>query len=119
MCGGCARDLLSTCPCQAFAEPAREKIRAKMRAGESADQIIAEYEAENGQDSLAVPPNRGWKLRTIYLVPVLGIVSGAVGLAFMLRRWRRGDEDPKPPPSGAAKDAYDARLDDELRDLDG
>jgi len=118
MCGGCARDLLSTCPCQSFAEPARERIRAKMRAGESADQIISEYEAEYGQDSLAIPPNTG-VLKAIYLVPVGGIALGAFGLARMLRRWRR-DDGPRPPPPGTAgKDAYDARLDDELRDLDG
>ena len=43
----------------------------------------------------------------------------------MMRRWRRNEGDgPKPPAAGApptarAKDAYDARLDDELKDLDG
>jgi hypothetical protein len=55
-------------------------------------------------------------------VPVIGIALGGVGLARMLRRWRKNDDDdePKPPPAGQPpKDAYDARLDDELKGLDG
>jgi cytochrome c-type biogenesis protein CcmF len=124
MCGDCARDLLSTCPCST-AESAREAIRAKMRAGESRDRILAEYAAEYGNISLAVPPNRG-VLKAIWIVPVGGIALGAVGLARMMRRWRKapaaagpkrtGDDEAasrKPP-----KDPYDARVDDELRDLD-
>jgi cytochrome c-type biogenesis protein CcmF len=128
MCGGCARDLLSTCPCSAFAEPERERIRAKIRAGETRDQIVAEYAAEHGPDSVVIPPNHG-VFRAIYAVPVLGIALGAFGLARMLRRWRGSEagasadgpaEDeaaPKKTP-GAPVDAYDARLDDELKDLD-
>ena len=94
----------------------------------SATQIIAEYEAEFGPESLAVPPNRG-VLKAIWVVPTLGIALGAFGLGRMLRRWRRDD-----PPGGAgggkktvagepgpaaARDAYDGRIDDELKDLDG
>lgn len=138
MCGDCPRDLLSTCPCSVFAEPEREKIRAKIKAGESRDQILAEYAAEYGAEALAVPPNTGI-LRAIYLVPVIGIALGAFGMARMVRRWRQGDDgdaggkggdgaggrkgaggagDPEEPKDGAGQDAYDRRLDDELKDLD-
>jgi cytochrome c-type biogenesis protein CcmH/NrfF len=121
MCGGCARDLLSTCPCSSFAEPERERIRAKIRAGESREQILAEYVAEHGQDSIVIPPNNG-VFRAIYAVPVVAIVAGAWGLARMVRRWR-GDGDAPPASGGEAqaqgRDAYDTRLDDELKDLDG
>jgi cytochrome c-type biogenesis protein CcmF len=123
MCGDCARDLLSTCPCST-AESAREAIRAKLKAGETRDRILAEYSAEYGDISLAVPPNRG-VLRAIWIVPVGGIALGAFGLARMLRRWRGGHQkatgaggDAGSDPTGAAKDPYDARVDDELRDLD-
>jgi cytochrome c-type biogenesis protein CcmF len=122
MCG-CARDLLSTCSCES-AEEARQKIREKMRAGETQDAIIAEYEAEHGVDALAVPPNRGI-LRAIWLVPVVGIAFAAVGLARMLRRWRGGGAAAEREPVESSlsspvvpRDTYDARLDDELKGLD-
>ncbi|HEX3343775.1 MAG TPA: cytochrome c-type biogenesis protein CcmH, partial [Polyangiaceae bacterium] len=117
---GCPRNPLTTCSCS-FAEAARERIREKMRAGETQDQIVAEYAKQYGSDKLAVPPNTGL-YRIIYAVPVIGIGLAAFGLARMLRRWRRngGDDDPKPPPAGQGpKDAYDTRLDDELKGLDG
>ncbi|MDP9036572.1 MAG: cytochrome c biogenesis protein CcsA [Myxococcota bacterium] len=125
MCGTCARDLLSTCSCETAAD-AREKIRAKLRAGEQRDAIISAYEAEFGPESLAVPPNRGI-MKAIWVVPTLGIALGAFGLGRMLRRWRRDDPAQGsslrtgrlPAPPGAAEpDAYDRRLDDELKDLD-
>jgi cytochrome c-type biogenesis protein CcmF len=124
MCG-CAGDTLSTCTCGS-AEEAREKIREKLKAGQLADQIIAEYAAQYGSDAYAVPPNRG-ALRAIFVVPVVVISLGAVGLAGILRRWR-GTRDvpsagkkaaPGTPSVGGTKDAYDKRLDDELKDLDG
>ena len=62
-----------------------------MRAGETRDQILAEYEAEYGPEALAVPPNSG-AMRMIWAVPVVGVALGAFGLA---------------------------RLDDELKDIDG
>jgi cytochrome c-type biogenesis protein CcmH/NrfF len=101
-----------------------------MHAGEAQEQIIAEYAAEFGQDAVSIPPNRG-VLKAIYLVPVLGIALGAAGLAGMMRRWRRGPgrkdlpDDNRPSdnrgdrPPAAPGDGYDARLDDELKDLDG
>ena len=118
MCGTCARDLLSTCTCET-AEEARQKIRAKLKAGEDRDQILAEYSAQYGTDGLSVPPNRG-ALRAIWAVPVLGIGLGAVGLARLVKSWRLGSV-----PAGAIdsvkapRDVYDTRLDDELKDLDG
>jgi cytochrome c-type biogenesis protein CcmF len=131
MCG-CPRDLLSTCSCE-NADEARERIREKMRAGETASAIIAAYEAEHGLDSLAVPPNRGI-LKAIWMVPIVGIALGAFGLARMLRRWRKdnraGGQGAAAGKSGAPaqgtrtsdlldqRDTYDAKLDDELKGLD-
>jgi cytochrome c-type biogenesis protein CcmH/NrfF len=125
MCGDCARDLLSTCPCNAAhgAEAAREMIRAKLKAGETRDQIMEEYAAQYGAEALAVPPNTG-VFRAIWLIPVLGIGLGALGVGRMVRRWRQGDAEKAGGAAGDAskkqspRDAYDARLDDELKDLD-
>jgi cytochrome c-type biogenesis protein CcmF len=123
MCG-CPRDLLSTCNCNSFAEPAREEIRKQIAAGMTKEQILLAYQAAHGTESLAVPPNEG-ALRAIYAVPLVAIVGGAVGLGVTVKRWRsrsvsRTQTTALPAPSGpAVKDDYDARLDDELRNLDG
>ncbi len=133
MCGTCARDLLSTCGC-GEADEMREKLRAKIAAGATKDQIVAEYAKEFGSESLAIPPNTG-AMKAIYVVPLTVIGGGAVGLALMLRRWRSHDvpeavtdakievasnDTPakKSKKKTDARDAYDARLDEELRDLD-
>jgi len=123
MCGSCARDLLSTCTCET-AEEARDTIREKLRAGEVRDQILAEYEAKYGTEAMAVPPNHG-AFRIIWVLPVAGIGAGAYAMARVVKRWRspgdgEGASGLEPPAVGPAlpRDAYDARLDDELKDLD-
>jgi cytochrome c-type biogenesis protein CcmH/NrfF len=120
MCGCAANDdnLLSTCPCTQAAEM-RERLRIKMRAGETRDQIVSEYVADHGTAALVVPPNMGF-MRAIFLVPVVVIGLGAYGLARLVRGWRRNPGGPPAPatPGGKGGDAYDARLDDELTELD-
>jgi len=117
MCGDCARDLLSTCAC-GTAEDSREAIRASIARGETNDQIIEKYAAANGAESLAVPPNSG-AMRFIYALPLVAIFAGGVGMVGLMRRWKR--ETPiagAPKKKAKARDAYDERLDQELRDLD-
>jgi len=119
MCGTCPRDLLSTCAC-GTADETRQRIRAKLAKGETTDAIIAAYAAEYGSEALAVPPNQG-VFRALYAVPILAGTASVVGLAFLVRRWRaKGDPGGIPPKKtdGAAKDVYDDRIDQELRELD-
>ncbi|MGH7434547.1 MAG: cytochrome c-type biogenesis protein CcmH, partial [Polyangiaceae bacterium] len=117
-CGSCPRDLLSTCGCET-ADEARENIRAKIRAGEARDQILAEYATEYGSEYLSVPPNQGM-LKAIWAVPLAGIAVGSAGLVHLLRRWRKGDAAAATPPAPTppARDAYDAQLDEELKNID-
>ena len=124
MCGGCARDLLSTCAC-ADADRSREALRAKIRAGEQRDKILAEYAAQWGNEALAIPPNTG-VLRALYIIPVMGTLFGGVGMVLLMRRWR--GKPPAGPPDGGggskgetdvARDVYDDRLDEELKNIDG
>jgi cytochrome c-type biogenesis protein CcmF len=130
MCGGCERLPLSMCACQP-ADEARAELRAKLTKGESAEQIISEYRLAYGPDALTVPPNTG-AMRAIYAVPIVGIFGGAVALGTTLKRWLRrspggpggaasgsnGGVPPKATKPQGDPDAYDARLDDELKDLD-
>jgi cytochrome c-type biogenesis protein CcmH/NrfF len=153
LCGGCARDPLSTCACP-WADKARAALRAELAAGKSREEIIDAYAAAHGTEALSIPPDRG-ALKSIYLVPLSLIAAGGVGLAVVMRRWRRNDDElhsyeaspadgsvsaeasaatgdsssTRSPQAGRrssarmetveAKAEYDARLDDELKDLDG
>lgn len=125
MCGGCARDLLSTCPC-GQADDARNEARAKLAAGKTQQQVLDEYVAQWGQAAMAIPPDKG-AMKAIYALPLAAIAAGGVGLVIVIRRWRKragGAEGVRASsvPStkrSAARDEYDARLDDELKDLDG
>ncbi len=118
MCGDCARDLLSTCAC-ATAEESREAIRASIARGETNDQIIEKYAADKGPESLAVPPNSG-AMRFIYVLPLVAIFAGGAGMVGLMRRWKRETPIAAAPKkkANAGRDAYDDRLDQELRDLD-
>jgi cytochrome c-type biogenesis protein CcmF len=120
-CGGCPRLPLTSCICDA-ANETRSTIRARLRAGVTPEVITADYVTEHGAGALSVPPNRG-ALRTIYILPG-ALALGGLGFVFVVvRRWkRRSDADAPPPgktgaPSGP--DEYDAKLDDELKRLDG
>jgi cytochrome c-type biogenesis protein CcmF len=119
MCGGCQRLPLDSCACPE-ADNAREAIRARMRAGDARDEIILGYAKQWGNDAIIVPPNEG-AMRAIYAVPLAAIVGGGFGLAMLLKRWRKpkGSTPEAKPSDAKARDEYDARLDEELKDLDG
>ncbi|MCL2723441.1 MAG: cytochrome c biogenesis protein CcsA [Polyangiaceae bacterium] len=121
MCGDCPRELLATCACS-WADRARARLRTRLAHGTPPEKIIEDYVAEFGTASLAIPPNTG-VMRSIYAVPMIAIVGAGVGLAIALKKWRHNARDAAPsgaePSSGATRDAYDDRIDAELRDLDG
>jgi cytochrome c-type biogenesis protein CcmH/NrfF len=86
--------------------------------GRSEADVLAHYVAqEGGNQVLSVPPDEGMG-RVVWLLPyVLGLL-GLVGAGFTAVRWSR-----RPSVAGPASMLDDdtelnARLDDELRDLD-
>jgi hypothetical protein len=116
----------------------------RLARGETPESIIDDYVKENGTASLAIPPNSG-VMRSIYAVPIVALVGTGVALAVVLRRWRSnatqspehgnkvaapdagggggggGGKKTDAPVAGESKkrDAYDDRIDAELKDLDG
>ena len=125
MCGTCPRELLSSCACDdgyAGATQTRARLRELLAKGESPEKIIDDYVKEFGTGALAVP-----KDRSLYAVPIVALIGTGVGLAVVLRRWRsnagpskEGGKTGVGPASAVAKrDAYDDRIDAELKDLDG
>ena len=125
MCGGCDRLPLSACVCD-WAVNARKELAERLAAGDSIEAITDDWVKKHGTASLNVPPSRGF-LRSIWLVPSVLILVGGAGAIVLVRRWskKHDDDDPPPPPGKPfpdaknAKDDYDRKLDDELRDLDG
>jgi cytochrome c-type biogenesis protein CcmH len=118
---GCPRESLATCTCGIAAER-REVLRGELAKGKSLDEISAAYAKQYGPEALALPPNSGAN-RLVWMVPLGALVVGAGIVASTLRRWRRKSDDtvkrpPAPPADGAARDAYDEQLDEELKDLD-
>jgi cytochrome c-type biogenesis protein CcmF len=120
-CGDCPRLPLSTCTCS-VADATRSEIRGRLRAGATPQVIMAEYVKEHGAAALAVPPNRG-AMKAIWIAPVVAAVGGLGLLFVVVRRWKkRGDAMAFPlpkPGAAAAVDEYDAKLDEELKRLDG
>ena len=94
------------------------RLKQLVDEGKDRDVILATFVKEyGGQDILTRPPDKGFN-RLAWLFPYLAGGLGALGVAFAARRWARGGE-PAPAAAGAEQDAdLQARLDDELRDLD-
>jgi hypothetical protein len=124
----------------------RASLRARLRAGVSADAIVQAYLAEYGAAALAVPPDAGHN-KAVYALPIGVALAGGAAAVALVRRWRARALAPSTATGGGgregaarraavtsrdrgAKDAaqvvetpeqktaYDKRLDEELRDLD-
>lgn len=123
MCG-CPRETLGTCTC-GTAHATRQELRSQLASGKSIEQIQSDYAARWGYNALAVPPNTGSQ-RAVWALPLVAILAGAIGVGVALRRWRRRSDDRDRKAAGAdgknqassERDAYDDKLDDELKRMD-
>jgi cytochrome c-type biogenesis protein CcmF len=97
------------------------KLHAHVASGKDHDQIVQAFVEEfGGQHVLAAPIDRGFN-RLAWLFPYALGITGLFGTLVVARRWTRRHEDPSPSqiaPSDASAGALNARLDDELRELD-
>lgn len=122
MCGssGCVRATLANCPmrpaCHGHSGQTAE-IRSLLNDGKDVDQVLAAFVEKYGEAVLAVPRNSGFNA----LAWLLPYALGALGLVMILltaRRWSR----PAAAVAGGGETlidpGLDARLDDELRNLD-
>jgi cytochrome c-type biogenesis protein CcmH len=97
------------------ADALRAEVRRRLWAGESAEAIEADFVERYGTRVQGVPPGN----------PIVGVSIGmavlallaAGGLFVVVRRWRRAGRTEGPPAAAGepARDAYDERIDDELR----
>ncbi len=91
-----------------------ERLIAQCR---SKDQVKRALVAEFGDSVLALPGDEGDTSVgdvLVYVVPALGIVLAAAGIAFAVIRWRR----PRRQTGGAMATSEGARLDDDMERYD-
>jgi len=119
-CGGC-RLPAGTCGmmnCHGK-EAQLSKLHGLILQGLDRDMILATFVKDFGsEDILARPRDRGFN-RMIWLFPYLAAAGALVGVVYTARRWARPASTTPPPSTEAGLDpTLDARLDDELRNLD-
>jgi cytochrome c-type biogenesis protein CcmH/NrfF len=122
MCGnsGCVRATLVNCPmrpaCHGHTEQ-RGRIRQLIAEGKSHDEIVAAFVQDHGQAILAVPEDRGFN-RLAWALPYMLAGAGLITIIVNARRWSHRSTMARAEPPATHDPALDARLDDELRDLD-
>ena len=120
MCGDCQRLPLSGCAC-GWAENMRAEVRAQIARGDDPNAIMDRYRERFGARAISIPGDSGLD-RALWAVPIsLGVVAAGV-LVFFGRRWARRGAAETAQAAGRAQgvtaDAYDERLDRELRELE-
>jgi cytochrome c-type biogenesis protein CcmF len=122
MCGsvGCVRSPLNNCPmrpaCHGY-DAQTAQVQKYLDEGKSQDDVLAAFVKEYGAAVLAIPSGRFNSLSWVLPYGLAGL--GLLVLVVTARRWSS-----RPAAAGAGggdvtvDPAIDARLDDELRDLD-
>jgi cytochrome c-type biogenesis protein CcmH len=99
------------------AERMKSFIRVRIAAGDSEQEIKDALVAQFGPGVLAEPPGGGFGLLA-WLLPLAGLVGGAIAVGLVIRRWSR-----RAPSGGASEEQLDPELerlvDDELARFDG
>ena len=116
---GCGHTTIAECrkdPCMTSHEM-RKELAALIDQGKNHDEIIQAFIAKHGgQEMLGAPLDTGFN-RLAWLFPYLMGGTGIVAVGFAAVKWTRhaSTEPAEPTPSDSA---LEARIDDELRDLD-
>jgi cytochrome c-type biogenesis protein CcmH len=90
-------------------------IALRIQAGDSKEQIKDDLVAEYGPQILAAPPTEGFDLLA-WVLPLVGLVGGALVLAALAWRWSRRRDPPVESP--ALSPALERRVDEELARFD-
>jgi cytochrome c-type biogenesis protein CcmF len=122
-CGDCQRLPLSTCGC-GWAESMRAEVRDQIARGMNVTAIQNDYRDRFGPAAISVPSDSGLD-RALWAVPVAVIFIALPALFFTVRRLGKqrvaaqgGAASDGPASDGAPRPELDARLDEELRNLD-
>lgn len=88
-CGVC-NNTVATCQmlqCE-YSYPARQKIAALQRQGQSDQAILASFVKESGIAALSAPPAQGFNLIG-YAMPFIALLIGLAGILLYMKRFRR------------------------------
>ena len=115
---GCGKKLVAECMC-VEAVRRRGEIKGLVSEGLTRDEVLRFYIDKHGsQEPLAAPLDEGFN-RLAWFFPYLLATTGAVALGGALVRWTRTGRHSESATSTSGVDAQlEARLDDELRNLD-
>jgi cytochrome c-type biogenesis protein CcmH len=114
MCPVCPGETLEQSSSPA-AQQVERFIAARIRAGDSKQEIKDKLVVQYGPRILAAPPREGFNLLA-WVLPLVGAVAAALVLGFAAWRWSRGREPPAPGPP--LDPEVERRLDRELARLD-
>ena len=119
MCGTCGRKRVGECTC-GLAGQMRQEISQLVAAGKNRDEVIQHFVTKYGsQEVLAVPLDRGFN-RLAWFVPYGAGLMGIVIVGGLAVRWSRARQrrQADAAPAAPASKELEARLDDELSNLD-
>lgn len=118
MCPQCDGQTISQSNAQ-IAATMRQMVRERLRAGDSDDDIYDFMVLAFGESILASPPTSGVAL-TVWVVPPIGFLLGAIAVIIVVRRLQRDPEDPAlataPPGTEHDLDAYLDLVDNEMQE---
>jgi cytochrome c-type biogenesis protein CcmH len=103
------------------AQRERAYIERLIASCKSKDQVKQALVAEFGDSVLALPGDQGdddFGDVLVYVVPALGILLAAGGIAFAVVRWRRRGDGPGGGRGGSLAGADGSRLEDDMERYD-
>jgi len=120
MCTCGCKSPMGSCPmrpnCNHY-DTQEARLKAHIAEGKDYDAIKASFVQEfGGQAVLAAPIDKGFN-RLAWLFPYLAAAAALVGIVLTARRWSR-QAAPTGTGDAGLDPALNARLDDELRNLD-
>ena len=120
VCGSCSHLQLSTCTCGTAADM-RLRLNGQVAMGKNRDEVYQHFiDTYGSQEPIGVPIGAFNQLS--WLFPMLVGGTCLVGVGFVALRWSRRDSEFQESQASAPADTQDqqleARLDDELRNLD-
>ena len=98
------------------AERMKLYIRERIASGETEQEIVDALVAEFGPGVVATPPRSGFGL-VAWLVPIVGLLAGALVLGALVRIWSRGRA--RPATERSLDPQLERRVDEELARFDG